>query len=55
MKLGSLGVPFQCDLETTAGGHGFPYYNHMAPRVIDFLVNALNSERLRLQIPRLWR
>jgi S-formylglutathione hydrolase FrmB len=48
MKLGSLGVPFECDLETTAGGHGFVYYNYMAPRAIDFLVSALNSERLRV-------
>ena len=23
MKLSSLGVPFECDLETEAGGHGF--------------------------------
>ena len=48
MKLASLGVPFECDLETTGGGHGFGYYNQMAPRAVNFLVNALNSEQLRL-------
>ncbi len=48
MKLSSLGIPFECDLDTSAGGHGFPYYNHMAPHVVRFLVNALNSERLRV-------
>ena len=48
MKLGSLGVPFECDLETSAGGHGFTYYNTMAEKAVNFLVNALNSERLRV-------
>ena len=48
MKLSSLGVPFECDLETVAGGHGMPYYTQMAEATIDFLVNRLNSERLRV-------
>ena len=48
MKLSSLGVPFECDLDTSAGGHGFEYYNQMAEPVIQFLVNRLNSERLRV-------
>ena len=48
MKLGSLGVPFECDLETSAGGHGFNYYNTMAKRAVDFIVNSLHSERLRV-------
>lgn len=48
MKLSSLGVPFECDLETEAGGHGFFYYNAVAQRAIDFLVNGLNSEQLRV-------
>jgi S-formylglutathione hydrolase FrmB len=48
MKLSSLGVPFQCDLETSVGGHGFAYYNAMADRAIDFLVNGLASQRLRV-------
>ena len=48
MKLGSLGVPFECDLETTGGGHGFEYYNQMAEKTVGFLVNRLEKERLRV-------
>ena len=48
MKLWSLGVPHEYDLETSAGGHGFDYYNHMAPKAIEFLVNRLEQERLRI-------
>jgi enterochelin esterase-like enzyme len=48
MKLYSLGIPHECDLETTAGGHGFNYYNRMAPKAIRFLVERLEKERLRL-------
>jgi hypothetical protein len=47
MKLGSLGVMFQCDLETTGGGHGFDYYNRMADKTLEFLHNGLERERLR--------
>jgi S-formylglutathione hydrolase FrmB len=48
MKLWSLGVPHEYDLETSAGGHGFDYYNHMAPRAIEFLVSRLEQERMRI-------
>jgi S-formylglutathione hydrolase FrmB len=48
MKLWSLGVPFECDLETEAGGHSFDYACHMAPRVIGFLAQRLEQERLRV-------
>lgn len=48
MKLWSLGVPFECDLETVAGGHSFEYCSHMAPKVIDFLAERLERERLRV-------
>ncbi|MAV38632.1 MAG: esterase [Planctomycetaceae bacterium] len=48
MKLGSLGVPFESDLETTGGGHGFDYYNRMAEKTIGFLVSRLEKERLRV-------
>lgn len=48
MKLGSLGVPFECDLETQAGGHSFEYACYMAPRVIGFLARRLEQERLRV-------
>jgi pimeloyl-ACP methyl ester carboxylesterase len=48
MKLYSLGVPFECDLETSAGGHSFEYASHMAPRVMEFIVTSLEQERLRV-------
>lgn len=48
MKLWSLGVPFECDLETIAGGHSFDYASHMAPRVVGFLAERLEKERLRV-------
>ena len=48
MKLGSMGIPFESDLETEAGGHGFSYYNAMAERAIGFIANGLERERLRV-------
>jgi S-formylglutathione hydrolase FrmB len=48
MKLYSLGVPHECDLDTTAGGHSWQYFEHMAPRVIGFLAEALDQERRRV-------
>ena len=45
MKLGSLGVPYECDLESTGGGHGFDYYGLMAERTIGFLLERLDRER----------
>ena len=48
MKLFSLGVPHECDLETSAGGHTWEYFEHMAERAIGFLVNRLEQERLRV-------
>jgi S-formylglutathione hydrolase FrmB len=49
MKLSSLGVMHQCDLETSGGGHGFKYYNRMAEKAITFLHNGLERERLRIR------
>lgn len=48
MKLYSLGVPFECDLDTRGGGHGFDYYNLMAETVVQFLWDGLESERRRV-------
>jgi S-formylglutathione hydrolase FrmB len=48
MKLWSLGVPFEYDLETEAGGHSFKYASHMAPRAIEFLSQRLEQERVRV-------
>ena len=48
MKLYSLGVPHECDLETTGGGHGFGYYSVMAERAVSFIAQRLDQERGRL-------
>jgi S-formylglutathione hydrolase FrmB len=47
-KLVALGVPHECDLETSGGGHGFEYYNRMAPAAIGFIAERLERERLRV-------
>jgi S-formylglutathione hydrolase FrmB len=49
MKLWSLGVPFEYDLETSAGGHSFEYASYMAPRAVGFIAQSLEQERLRVQ------
>lgn len=51
MKLAALGVPFECDLTTSGGGHGFAYYNRMAPSALRFIADRLDRERLKLGIP----
>jgi S-formylglutathione hydrolase FrmB len=48
MKLWSLGVPFEYDLDTVAGGHSFEYCSAMAARAIGFLAERLERERLRV-------
>jgi len=48
MKLYSLGIPHLCDLETSGGGHGFMFYNRMAPAAIEFIAQRLNQERARV-------
>jgi pimeloyl-ACP methyl ester carboxylesterase len=48
MKLYSLGVPFECDLETSGGGHGWTYYELMAEPAIRFLYERLERERMRI-------
>ncbi len=48
MKLYSLGIPHECDLDTSAGGHGFSYYNHQATRALSFLLERLDQERRRV-------
>lgn len=48
MKLYSLGIPHETEFDVSAGGHGFGYYDVMAPRVIAFLAERLERERLRL-------
>ncbi len=48
MKLSSLGVPHEFDLETTGGGHGFAYYNRMAEKALNFIAARLDQERRRI-------
>jgi pimeloyl-ACP methyl ester carboxylesterase len=51
MKLYSLGVPYEADLETTGGGHSWEYYERMAEPAISFIADRLERERLRVQTP----
>jgi pimeloyl-ACP methyl ester carboxylesterase len=48
MKLYSLGVPYECDLETVAGGHDWRYFEHMAEPAVRFIAERLERERLRV-------
>lgn len=48
MKLYSLGVPYEGDLETTGGGHTWEYFDRMAESAVQFLVSRLERERLRI-------
>jgi S-formylglutathione hydrolase FrmB len=47
-KLAALGVAHECDLKTRAGGHSWEYFNHVAERVVQFLVKGLEQESRRL-------
>ncbi len=43
-KLSSMGIPFEADLETTAGGHSWDYFRAMADRCLAFLTERLASQ-----------
>jgi S-formylglutathione hydrolase FrmB len=47
-KLYSSGIPFESDFETSNGGHSWDYFNVMAPRVVKFVSEALDSESMRI-------
>ena len=47
-KLHSTGIPFESDFVTRHGGHSWDYFNHVAPRAMQFVVNALEQESRRL-------
>jgi S-formylglutathione hydrolase len=47
-KLSALGIPYECDLTTRAGGHTWDYYNAVAPRVVRYLCDGLEEESRRL-------
>lgn len=42
-KLMSSGVPFQSDLQTSHGGHGWNYFNAMAGRAVEHIASALQN------------
>lgn len=48
MKLYSLGVPYEADLETTVGGDLNAYVEQMAGPAINFIADRLERERLRV-------
>ena len=47
-KLYSTGIPFESDFETRHGGQSWDYINHVAPRVVQFVYDALEQEQRRL-------
>jgi pimeloyl-ACP methyl ester carboxylesterase len=47
-KLNALGVPHTCDLATSAGGHSWSYFEHMAERALGLLRTGLEQESRRL-------
>jgi pimeloyl-ACP methyl ester carboxylesterase len=47
-KLHSSGIPFESDFQTSAGGHSWGYFNNMAPKVVQFLADALEKDSQRL-------
>lgn len=48
MKLYSLGVPYEGDLETTANATGCPYYKKMIGPAMEFIAERLDTERRRV-------
>jgi S-formylglutathione hydrolase FrmB len=44
MKLSSSGVMHDRDLETSAGGHSWEYFNHMGPAAIQNIVQGLEQQ-----------
>jgi pimeloyl-ACP methyl ester carboxylesterase len=50
MKLWSLGIPHEHDLETTGGGHCFEYYSRMADRAVTFIATKLDEVRRQIGV-----
>ena len=42
-KLSSSGIPFEQDFETSHGGHSWEYFEHMAPRAMEFIATNLKQ------------
>lgn len=47
-KMTALGVEHVCDLATRSGGHSWEYFDSRAEPVLDFIVERLEQESLRL-------
>lgn len=47
-KMNALGVPHTVDLTTSAGGHSWDYFHHMAEPTVRFLAESLDKESRRL-------
>lgn len=47
-KLTAYGLPHTADLETTAGGHTWDYFDHMAEPLFAFVATALKQQERRL-------
>jgi S-formylglutathione hydrolase len=47
-KLSALGVSHVADLETSAGGHSWTYFDRMAEPMMAFVADSLKSESRRL-------
>jgi S-formylglutathione hydrolase len=47
-KLASLGICHEFDFQTRAGGHSWDYFHHLAQRTVDFVLQGLEKESLRL-------
>lgn len=47
-KFSALGVPHTIDFTTSAGGHSWAYFNHMAEPALRFLIEGLEKESRRL-------
>jgi len=43
-KLSSMGIPFESDLQTSAGGHSWDYFHSMAGRCVEFLAQGLTAQ-----------
>ena len=48
MKLSALGIPHERDLTTSGGGHGWQYYDRLAPAAISFIAERLDRESRRV-------
>ena len=47
-KLAAVGIPHTADLDTSAGGHSWAYFDHMANPLFAFLVQAVAKQSRRL-------